>query len=80
MTREQAEQEAARHNREDPERATHHWLARPAGEEWEVVKVTVPAGLNVAPVRPTTEARPRPADAPDPRPAFIRDVGGPYGV
>ena len=80
MTREQAEARAAELNRDHPDRATHRWLARESGDAWEVARVALPAGVRLDPFTATTEARPRPPQAPDPRPAFIRDVGGPYGV
>jgi hypothetical protein len=77
MTRDQAEERAARLNREHPDRATHRWMARSTGAgEWQVVKLSVP---NPGPMTATTEARPRPPFPDDPRPAGpLRDVP-PYG-
>jgi hypothetical protein len=78
MTRDEAVQRAADLNREHPDRATHRWLAREAADGWQVARVALPKGMRLDPLRTTAEARPRPPQAPDPRPAFIRDVGGPY--
>jgi len=80
MTRDEAAQRAADLNREHPDRATHRWLAREAADGWQVARVALPKGMRLDPLRTTAEARPRPPQAPDPRPAFIRDVGGPYGI
>lgn len=78
MTRGQAEHRAAEHNREHPDRGAHRWMVREGGDGWEVVRVAVPGGVRVDPLKASVEAKPRPSDAPDPRPAFFRDVGGPY--
>jgi hypothetical protein len=77
MTRDEAMAEVRRLAEEHPDRATHSWIARESsGGEWSVVK------LGVAATRPrgaTQESKPRPLQADDPRPAFWREVGGPYG-
>ena len=76
MTRDEAISECGRLAREDPDRATHSWLPRElAPGEWAVVRVGVPGRR---PFGTLTEAKPRPAQADDPRPATWRDVGGPY--
>ena len=76
MTREEALAECGRLAREHSDRATHSWLPRElAPGEWVVVKVGVPTQR---PLGTHLEARPRPDHADDPRPAFFRDVGGPY--
>lgn len=77
MTHDEARARCARHEREHADRATHTWLPREgAGGDWDVVKVARPfAG---GPTVTTTEARSRPAQSDDPRPALWRDVGGPY--
>lgn len=76
MTRDEALAECGRLAREHDDRTTHSWLPRElAPGEWGIVR------LGVAPQPPLgsrQEARPRPANADDPRPAFWRDVGGPY--
>lgn len=77
MTREDAEARAAGHNREHPERGAYRWIARAGGDGWEVVRVTVPGGVRLDPLKEGVESRSKP-QAPDPRPAFLRDVGGPY--
>ena len=77
MTHEQAIAECSRLAREHPDRATHSWLPRELSPgRWAVVRVGVPTQL---PLGSTTEAKPRPPQADDPRPALWRDVGGPYG-
>jgi hypothetical protein len=45
----------------------------------QLVHVKLPPGMRIDPVKATTEAKPQPAQADDPRSAFIRNVGGPYG-
>ena len=76
MTREEATAEAARLTREHPNRATRSWLAREATPgEWTVVRIGLPSR---GPTVDTQESKPRPPQADDPRPAFWRDVGGPY--
>ncbi len=79
MTREQAQQSAAELNREHAERATHRWLARETPAGWSVVRVSLPAGMRIEPLRASVETRPRPPQAPDPRSTLVRNVGGPYG-
>jgi hypothetical protein len=78
MTHDQADQRAAELNREHPERGLHRWLTRERDGEWEVVRVSIPGGVRIDPLKEAVESKPRP-EAPDPRPAFFRDVGGPYG-
>lgn len=78
MTREQAQEQAARYNREHPERTTHRWLARAAGDGWEVARVTLPPGMGAQPMGSITEAKPKPPQASDPRPNYFRDSGGPW--
>ena len=78
MTRNEAEQRAAQLNAEHPERARYRWLVRASSEAFDVARVALPPGVRIDPVKETTEARPRPPQADDPRPAFFRDVGGPY--
>lgn len=43
------------------------------------VRVKLPPGMRIDPMKATTEAKPKPAQPDDPRSAFIRNVGGPYG-
>jgi hypothetical protein len=58
--------------REHPERQTHRWFAREGPEGWGVVKVALPEGLEIRPLSESTEARPRPPQAEDPRTAAQR--------
>jgi hypothetical protein len=77
MTRDEAIAECSRLARESDERATHSWLPREITPgEWVVVRVGLPTQR---PLGSLSEAKPRPAQADDPRPALWRDVGGPYG-
>jgi hypothetical protein len=77
MTRNQADQRAAELNREHPDRGAHRWLVREREGAWEVVRVTIPGGVRLDPLKESVESKPSP-EAPDPRPAFFRDVGGPW--
>jgi hypothetical protein len=80
VTREEAKQLCERLTREHPDRATHAWIARqePSGD-WSVAKVKLPDGITRDPLKATTEAKPRPPEADDPRPAIFRNIP-PYGA
>ena len=80
MTRAEAEERAATLNKEHPDRATNRWLARESGDEWQVARIALPGGMRIDPIGEATEARPRPPQADDPRPAAHRNIGGPYAV
>jgi hypothetical protein len=81
VTREEAQSEAQRLAAEHPDRATHRWLAREdADGSWSVAKVTLPPGLRADPLKETVEAKPEPPQPDDPRSAYERNVGGPYGA
>jgi hypothetical protein len=76
MTREEAERERDRLTREHPDRTTHRWMARAGAEgDWSVVRVGLPPGMRIDPLTATTEAKPKPPQADDPR--IIRIT--PYG-
>lgn len=79
MTRAEAEQERDRLTREHPDRATHRWMARAddAGD-WSVIKVGMPPGGRVDPLKATTEAKPKPQHPGDPRSALARNLPGTY--
>ena len=62
MTRDEAEARAAALNQD----ATARFFARERGGAWEVVRVALPPGLRVDPLKASVESRPKP-DAPDPR-------------
>lgn len=81
MTRTEAEQERDRLTREHPDRATHRWMVRAddAGD-WSVVKVGIPPGGRVDPLKATTEAKPKPPQPEDPRSAHGRNVGAWRGL
>ncbi len=80
MNREAAQREAHRRNAQLTV-ATHRWFARGGGKDgWTLVKVAgLPAGVP-GPLTTTTEAKPRPPMADDPRPSFERNVGGGFWV
>jgi hypothetical protein len=78
MNRDDAQALAERLGREHPERATHRWVAREIADGWEVVKVRLPEGIRRDPLKATTEAKPKPPQADDPRPSSFRQVP-PYG-
>lgn len=79
MTREEAELRAAALNREHPDRHRARWVVRERDGACEVARISLPAGMRIDPVTETTEAKPKPPQPGDPRPAFERNVGGPYG-
>ena len=75
VTADEARAEARRLNAEHPERERFQWLA--SGE----TVVRVPRSPNaIDPLTAGVEAKPKPQYADDPRPAFLRDVGGPYAL
>jgi hypothetical protein len=78
MTRAEAVHRAKSLNAEHPDRASYRWMARTAGENWEVVRVAIPGGVRLDPLQATVESRPRPQPAEDPRPLFDKNVGGPW--
>jgi hypothetical protein len=77
MTKDEAAQRAVELNRDHLERAAYRWLAREGDDGWHVVRVSIPGDAARDALKEGVEAKPKP-EAPDPRPAFFRDVGGPY--
>jgi hypothetical protein len=69
MTRDEATAEAARLNREHPERSRYRWAAREAEGEWAVVRVALPTS-GVGPLTPSTQAK-QPAPPPDEHPTDL---------
>ena len=54
------------------------WLVREtAPGDWSPVRVTIPGMRAKGPLKTTTEARPRPEQAPDPRPLVNPNWGAP---
>lgn len=79
MTRAEAEDSARTLAREHPDRTTHRWMAKEHAEGyWTVVKIRMPPGMRVDPLKTTTEAKPKPPEADDPRTGYDRNVGGPW--
>jgi hypothetical protein len=78
MNRDEAQRSAAELNREHPDRGKFRWIAREGEDGWQVARIKLPGALRLDPLKQGVEAKPKPPDAPDPRPAFFRDVGGPY--
>lgn len=75
MTCAEAEAESRRLQAEHRERATHQWFAKDEGNRsWVVVRVQAPPGTRVDPLTATTEAKPKPPQADDPR-TYSRNVG-----
>jgi hypothetical protein len=78
MTRAEAEDRAARLNGEHAERHAYRWMARAAGEDWQIVRAAIPGGVRAEPLHETVESRPRPQPPEDPRPLYSKNVGGPW--
>ncbi|MGI8801622.1 MAG: hypothetical protein ACR2KV_05530 [Solirubrobacteraceae bacterium] len=69
MTHDEAQRECAERNREVAAQPGVRWLAREASPgDWRAVRVTIPGMRAKAPLKTTTEARPRPEEPLDPRP------------
>jgi hypothetical protein len=75
-----AESQAAKLRQEHPDRLTHTWMARGSSDgEWEVVKVRIPGGPRIDPLKATVEAKPKPPQAEDPRSSTHRNIP-PFGA
>ena len=73
MTHEEAKAEAARRNREDPERSRSSWLPRHVeGETWELARVGIPGSAATGTATQAGEPAPRE----DTRPPFPPDQFG----
>ena len=81
MQRAAADREAQRRNAELAPGSRRRWFVRAAGaDDWTLVLVAgLPANV-LGPLKTTTEAKPRPPMADDPRPIFERQVGGGWWV
>jgi hypothetical protein len=78
MTRTEADEACADRNREDGGHPGVRWLVREVTPgDWSPVRVTIPGMRAKGPLRTTTEARPRPEQAPDPRPLVNPNWGAP---
>jgi hypothetical protein len=76
MTRAEAEAEVRRLAAGHPDRATHRFFAREADGGWQVVRIPVPPGTRVDPLKATIEAKPKPSPADDPRSVPARNMPG----
>jgi hypothetical protein len=75
MTREDAERRASALNAQG---SRGRWFARKGADGWNVVKVALPPGAWLSPVKEAAEVkRQTPGDGP---PAFHRHFDGPYHV
>ena len=73
MTRDEAQAEVARLAAESPDRDTHRWIARDAGNgDWSVVRIGLPPASE--PTGTETRGDERPATADDPRPPSWQNV------
>jgi hypothetical protein len=78
MTRTEAEDRARTLNAEHPERGSYRWMARDAEAGWQVVRMAIPGGVRLDPLKTAVESRPQPQPADDPRTSYDRNVGGPW--
>ena len=44
-----------------------------------MVRIPLPPGQRIDPLKATVETKPKPPEPDDPRTSFDRNVGGPYG-
>jgi hypothetical protein len=79
MTRSEAEARCTELARDHPERDRFRWVPRESDQGWTVVRIPLPESLVREPLTPVIEAKPRPQQADDPRPAHIRNVPGGWG-
>jgi hypothetical protein len=76
VRRDEAEAECRRLEAEHPERASNRWLPKADGNGgWVVVRVPVPPGTRVDPLRETIETKPKPPHPDDTRDIFERTRG-----
>ena len=70
MTRDEAEARCKELNERDHLSGWHWFAQHAAGDDWRSVKIKVPAGAGLDPLKASIESRPRPEDPPDPRPGL----------
>jgi hypothetical protein len=79
MTREEAQAACARNAAEHPERASHVWMPRQRVDgSWGVARVAAAPRPRSEDLSGAVETRPRPPQAPDPRPGPMQNIP-PYG-
>jgi hypothetical protein len=76
MTREEAERRAEALNSDG---FSDRWFGRKHGDGWEVVKLALPPGGRLAPLKEAVPQATRPTPA-GPPPAYHRHFDGPAGV
>lgn len=78
MTHEAATKRAAELNEQETQ--GRHWFARPTeAGGYEVVAVTAPGMPSPGELHASIETKPKPNEAPDPRPSLFRNIP-PYGA
>jgi hypothetical protein len=76
MTRDEAVAAARELGAHHADRATHRWIPRQKEDHtWEVVKVALPAGMEIKPLKPTIEAAEKPPQPDDPRTGHNQNIG-----
>jgi hypothetical protein len=79
MTRDEAQALADRNAAEHADRATHVWMPRRSADgSWSVAKVAAAPRARAEDLKGAVESRPKPPQAPDPRPAPMQNMP-PYG-
>ena len=73
MTHEDAVARCA-HLNEAAEDERRWFPKRTEGDDWEIVAITVDGFSNPHPLKAVIEAKPKPSDPPDPRPAIFRTI------
>jgi hypothetical protein len=79
MTQAEAEARCRELAETHPDRQRVRWIAREGRDGWEIVRIPLPEGVSLRPLTPGIEAKPRPPQADDPRPAHIRNAPGGWG-
>lgn len=75
MDRAAATAEAQRLNAEHPDRDRYRWAVAGSEEKgFSVARIPLRPGQRLHPLKETTEARPKPSPAEDPRDSFQRNV------
>ncbi len=76
MTRDEADAEVRRLTAVEPAESRNRFVARERDGEFEVVRVPIPPGIRVAPLKTAIEERPKPPYPEDARSPHERNVPG----